>query len=331
LGTRWHTYLDKFSIKHAYFETDQWGVKDKAGMLTGKKGLPGELATLMDVIEQGIPAVLCDITNTLRYGDVCLLGGSDPFLIEVKSSPKINERGKRQIAKLTKLHSFLKTDEAVDFRGSKGITKRLNLLVPERDNMKELNACITRAKQEGQCIVQPERGVTYVATYGQPDLDAIGKAIEGTAIADYYMLNMDKNDHEWAPYTPFILSIRDLDHLLDFIEGRLSLFVIIDIQVLCDLMADDEWAVRYRPDGDYAIQCMHRPTRGFKGISRQFVGRLGYEFISLSWIADHHRSTVQHISEMANSLGGEQDPKAQGHLLLDMFGPDDEWTKDIIV
>jgi hypothetical protein len=323
-----YVYLDKFSIKHAFFETDSWGIKEDAGMLTGKEGLSGEVSLLIEAINARVPAVLCDITNTLRHGDVCLLGGSDPFLIEVKSSPKMNKRGKRQMAKLERLHSFLESDEAVDFRGSNGVTRRVNLAVPERDHVSELNECITRAKLDGECIVHPEPGVTYVAVYGQSDFDVIGAEIKGSSLA-VFMLNADKNDHTWPPYTPFILNIKNEDHLLDFIEGRLFLIVLIDMQKLCDLIADDEWAVRYRPDHNYPIQCMHRRTKMYMGISHQFVARAGYEFMSLGWIADQHRSSAQRFEKMANELGPSAAPQAQAQLLTEMFGPDDEWARHI--
>ena len=50
--------------------------------LGGKAGLATELKCL-DISAAGIPAVLRDITNVLRYGDVCLLGASDPLLLAV--------------------------------------------------------------------------------------------------------------------------------------------------------------------------------------------------------------------------------------------------------
>jgi hypothetical protein len=324
-----YIYLDKFSIKHAFFETDRRGIKDQVGMLSGKVGLANELGLLLDAIEHGVPAVLCDITNTLRYGDICLLGGSDPFLVEVKSSPKTNKRGKRQMAKLAKLHSFLNTDEAVDFRGGKGLTRRVSLSIPEADHVAELNRCIARAKRDAQCIVQPEPGVTYVAMYNNRDFEPIGKAIEGTA-PTIFMLNGDKNDHAWPPYTPFLLSIREEEHLLDFIEGRLFLIVMIDAQVLCGMMADDEWAVRYRGDADYAIQCMHRPTRAYIGVSGQFFARAAYEFVSLKWIADQHRPDIRQVEEIADTFGESPDPRAHEQNLLRLFGPDDEWTRDLV-
>jgi hypothetical protein len=254
---------------------------------------------------------------------VCLLGGSDPLLLEVKSSPKLNQRGKRQMAKLQKLHSFLETDRASDFRGAGGTTKRVEIDVPERDNLKALNDCIMRAEHDGQCVVHPEPGITYAAIYGTPSYDAIFSqmADETTAV---FLLNSAKNDHAWAPYMPFIASIRDEAHLLDFIEGRLFLIVLIDAQVLCDLMSSDEWAVRCKPISNCVIQCLHRPTKSYMGVSGQLFARAGYEFASLAWMAEALRPSVERL----NGFAGDGFDPADPSFLKKLFGPDDDdWAR----
>jgi hypothetical protein len=321
-----YVYLDRFSIKHAFFEIDQLGIKQDAGTISGKKGLQQEITLLLEIIDHGVPAVLCDISNILRYGDLCVLDGSDPLLFEVKSGPKLNQRGKRQLAKLQRLHSFLETEGASEFLGRKGTTKRAELDVPPRDNLNALNNCIAHAKRDGQSVVQPEPGVTYAAIYGKPDFDAITSKLVGKANA-VFMLNDDKNDRAWAPYMPFVTSIRDEEYLLDFIEGRLFLIVVIDAQVLCDMMSDDEWTVRYRPDHAYVIQCLHRPSKGFIGLSGQFFARTGYEFASLAWIAEAHPPSLRRLKNFAGDSSDPLDLSVHERFLLELFGPGDEWTQ----
>jgi hypothetical protein len=41
-----------------------------------------------------VPALLVDLTNTIRHGDICLMGESDPCLIEMKASKNLDSRGK---------------------------------------------------------------------------------------------------------------------------------------------------------------------------------------------------------------------------------------------
>jgi hypothetical protein len=142
-----------------------------------------------------------------------------------------------------------------------------------------------------------------------------------------FFLNDGKNDRAWAPYMPFVASIRDEEHLLDFIEGRLFLIVVIDAQVLCDLMSNDEWAVRYRPVHDYVVQCLHRPSKSFIGLSGQFFRRAGYEFASLAWIAEAHRPSLERLKDFAGDNFDPLDHSAHERSLLEFFGPDDEWTQ----
>jgi hypothetical protein len=189
-------YLDKFAVKHAFFETKSYNVKPAAGMLTGKAGLVYELASLLSAIERDVPAILCDITNTLRYGDICLLGGSDPCLLEVKSSAKLNQRGKRQALSLKTLTDFLETDLAENFRGLPEV-RRSVVDVPERTHGEALNRCIEEADRSGYAVVRPEPGLTYIAIYGsgKPMETIIPNDLKGRQI--FFMLNTEKNSGTW--------------------------------------------------------------------------------------------------------------------------------------
>jgi hypothetical protein len=319
-------YLDRFSIKHAYFEIDKLGVKRDAGMLGGKKGLAAEVNFLAEAAAAKVPAILCDVTNVLRYGDVCLLGASDPVIIEVKSSERLNARAKRQLDKLQRLNEFLETDRAQSLRGFVGPTARVALTRPPRDNVGALNACIGEAKTCGEAVARPEPGITYVASYGRPDVAAIFPAgSNGPRMA--FMLNSDKNDRAWAPYTPFLLTIREREHLLDFIEGRLILMVFVDPAPLCEAMANDEWMVRFRNHPDYPIQCVHRPSHAYLAISSQFLFRAAYEFASLSWIAETQRPS---LATLEAALGdGRGDAALHQARLRELLGEGDPWLEEL--
>jgi hypothetical protein len=321
-----YVYLDKFSVKHALFEVDRWGTKEPPGMLHGKAGLRGEISLLVEAIDREIPAVLCDATNTLRYGDVCMLGAGDPYLIEVKSSPKLNKRGKRQRAKLEKLQGFLDTDSAINFRGGTGEMRRSSLEVPERSHVEALNRCIDHATKKGRSVLRPEAGTTYVALTGDAGFDeSVFSGFESPPIV--FMLNSDKNARAWAPYLPFILTLRDECRLLDFIEGRLFLIVCIEARVFCELLQHDGWVVQCNPDHEYAIQCFHPPSRAYCGISGQFFARAAYEFSSLEWMAEVHRTSLARMKSIRAEDSGDGDPEAHERMLSELLGPDHEWLR----
>ena len=313
-------YLDKFSIKHAFFDTDRFEIKRDAGRLSGKDGLVGEVACLFSALDHNVPAVLCDITNTLRYGDVCLLGASDPCLIEVKSGSHQNARGKRQAAKMQKLRDFLETDRAESFRGAPGETKRSVLTVPERDNVAALNQCIEKAKHNGLAVSRPEPGVTYIVLNGKrPDYkELLGPQIGERQI--FFTLNGDKNAFAWAPYTPFILTIRDPEHLYEFIEGDLFIIVFANMDELCKQMAMPGWEILFDPESAYALQCIHSESGGILGISQQMVARVAYEFVSLAWIAESQKPNLNEIRSHMTSRYGPHLPIDMSQISQRFFG-----------
>lgn len=328
-------YLDKFSIKHAYFEVDQLGAKRDAGQISGKDGLKMEINCLESALQHNLPAVLCDITNILRYGDICLLGESDPVLVEVKSSPRLSARGQRQMEKMGRLHSFLETDKAETFRGMSGTTIRTTLNIPERTNVDALNACIADAQVKGYAIVSPEAGLSYIATYGSVNIEeALSKLT--TRPENVFVLNSDKNDRAWCPFVPFILTIRDSNCLLDFIEGRLCLIVTIDPEPMCQSMSGNGWTVRYSPTGDYALHCFHPEELTYSAVSRQFLFRAAYEFTSLSWIGEVQKQALENMEEYVSQSGHEaaevsMAEKTAAYLrrLRDVLGKDHPWIEEM--
>jgi hypothetical protein len=93
-------YQSKYSLKHTYYDGN-YNVKAPAGFMTEhgrlKRGFAREYRILCSGIKHNVPVVLCDLTNVIRYGDVCALGAEDPVCIEVKTSRNRNARTERQI------------------------------------------------------------------------------------------------------------------------------------------------------------------------------------------------------------------------------------------
>lgn len=78
-------YYDKWDIKPLFYGNN-YHVKPDSGNISGKTGLRFEFAVLKKLIGHGYPAILSDLTNVIRYGDVCVpsLKGM-PSCIELKS------------------------------------------------------------------------------------------------------------------------------------------------------------------------------------------------------------------------------------------------------
>ncbi|HEY9235229.1 MAG TPA: hypothetical protein VIP08_09370 [Phenylobacterium sp.] len=301
-----YAYISTFNVKHAYFESDTFGVKPSAGFIGGKDGLGKELGMLLWAIEQRVPAVLSDITNIIRYGDVCLLGGPDPVPMEVKSRPELNRRGKRQTAKLNLLETFLKEDVAAGFRGMPEV-RRVAYALPHRDCLADLNACIQNARRDGWNTVCPEKGLAYMATFTGKLPDGFLENLNMT-YPIVFTPNGDKMDRAWAPYLPFTNSIRDLQDLYDFAAGNLYLVVAIDAAVVCDRLSIPDWKTSLIADLDRIILMEHLDSGAKIAISTQFFGRFGLEFMSLDWFVEHQTESVLGMwSEMMASQGPRVD------------------------
>ncbi len=280
-----HLYLDKFAIKHAFYETDSYDVKPDAGMIYGKAGLANEVGLLLEALKNGVPALLCDITNVIRYGDVCLLGASDPYIIEVKSSDRLNQRGKRQAANLGKLQDFLDNDVATNFRGNPGEVRRHSVGTKEVVYVDELNHSIAIAAKVGGRIFSPERGLNYVVAYGSAGAINANEFTSEEGFTEFCDWNDAKNALAWMYYAPFLLTIRDPRHLLDFIEGRLVIQIYANMSVLAEHMTARGWKSIVLTQGNYITSCQHGPTKGVMGVSRQMIYRGFYECTSLEWLA----------------------------------------------
>ncbi|KJZ20635.1 hypothetical protein [Loktanella sp. S4079] len=321
-------YLDPFAIKHMFFDTEDYKVRQDAGALLGKKGLEAELQVLNDALDNNVPAILCDLTNTLRFGDICLLGNSDPYPIEIKTSSRLNQRGLRQKAKLEKLHSFLDTNSADDFRGFSGQTSRIASSTPSyhRD---VINEAIGNALERGYVTITPEDGLSFLVmrTDSCPNEVFAGLDLETPEIFD---LNHFKNGHAWAAYLPFILSIREPDHLLGFLEGRIYILAFIEGHKLASRFEAPNREVRYRPNEQYSIQCLDNKTGEFFGVSSQFIARAAFEFLSFESIVSSQSPTTDHLVELSSKYDQPIDPVEFRQRLSAMLGPDDEWVERIL-
>ena len=277
-------YMDKFALKHCFYNVDNIFEKHDAGFILGKEGLANELLLLDSALEHNVPALLVDLTNTIRHGDICLMGESDPYLIEVKASKKLNSRSKKQKRDLEKLHTFYETDKAEGLRGFPEVRRQVYEM-PELTYVDEINECIAEAVKNGFGVSQPERGLHYlVMTNNGPDLNqALGSlAIKAPWV---FFLNRHKSERELAPYMPFTLTIERKDHLWEFIRGNLFIFVLVDLDILGDIAVDKGYKARLDlEDEEYPLRLEVLPGEGMAGISAHMLQRIAMEFVSPEWL-----------------------------------------------
>jgi hypothetical protein len=171
-------FMDKFALKQVFYNTQNRNVKQDAGFLSDKSGFAGEWKEVERWIRQGVPALLSDLTNTIRHGDVCVMTGPDPVLIEVKLG-KLDGRGREQRDSIRKLTEFFDTDEATGLRGL-GEIRRMVHQSPEVNYAGAMEVTIIAALNTGAAASSPECGLWYLAVADEKiDINA---SIEGLGL-----------------------------------------------------------------------------------------------------------------------------------------------------
>lgn len=274
-------FMDKFALKQAFFNTHNLSAKQDAGFLTDKEGLSVEWRVMEGFIARGIPALLNDLTNTIRHGDVCVMIGPDPHLIEVKSG-KLDSRGRRQRESIRQIMKFLETDETDALRGL-GKLRRAEHVTSEMVYTDVMNECIAVATKNGKAWRSPEDGLCYIAIE-EGSVEDILAEFKFTRPA-VFLLNGFKAQRIWSPYSPFTLSICDREALFKFIWGDICLAVIYDLDALRRMAESQGLKIDFpSPEMDYAFELARAGVSGHIRLSNQMFSRLAFEFTSPTWL-----------------------------------------------
>lgn len=291
-------YLDKYALKHTYLSATNNNAKQIAGFLLDKSGFDSEWALLESALSHGVPAVLADLTNTIRHGDVCLLGASDPHLIEVKSSKTRNIRAKRQKQDLQILQEFYENDHSSRLRGM-GNVYREEHAIQEVSYGDALNEAIRQCLVDDVGIARPEAGLTYIAL--RTAAANVGEAFSRVDIEQPWMfsLNGTKNDRDWAPYYPFTLTIREFDHLWAFVRGDIFLIILVEPRQLEAIGARNGNTSKFDPDDDIYPLSVSFAEGGAMRIASQALARIGMECVSPDWMISNSLACFQSAMDKA--------------------------------
>ncbi|MFI9653421.1 hypothetical protein ABGV17_01635 [Guyparkeria sp. GHLCS8-2] len=298
-------FISKWNLKRFLYEADSVEIKQKSGHIHGKNGFEKELVLLIDAIKNNVPAVLCDLTNVIRHGDLCLLGASDPVVIEVKSSKNTNRRVERQLESINKLHRYLEEDVG-DVGGVEGM-QRVELHSEERHHGEAFNKALDLSKDRPYAKLNPEKGLYYIAlnTEYEKDFDEVFEGIENSIV---YMLNQAKTEQRWDNYYPFVLSIKDPANLYRFIAGEVYVLVAVSTIVLKEMASDIGYDLEISEYENESF-IFSKPLTGcdepFRAIvSEHFSGRLGLEFMSLEWFFENEKKLLGDLEgKVKNAMG----------------------------
>jgi hypothetical protein len=291
------TYLNKYDIKPLSF-------KESAGFISGKEGLWLEKKLLRLAFQVGGIAILNDITNCLRYGDVTLINKGIPTLIEAKIRIRGDAREERQHAKGQKILDYLRTKEAKDLVIPGYLVKRIGMHAKERHHRPKLNRLIRNALRLGHSFSRVEDGLFYLVTT-ELDVALIKTIIERCKMPPYYyFINMFKQGG--PEYFPFTLSIQDPEALFAFYNGQLFIFVFIDPDVVFKSLLAQGLQGEFQEDEQYWLKLNHVEKEKAKFsplfISRHLFLRVPLEFLSLEWMLNE----IGFKAHLFPEIGGER-------------------------
>ena len=289
-------YFSKWDIKPLAFKED-------AGYLHGKEGLRHELNLLRLVFEvDGAIAILNDLTNSLRYGDLMVASKGYWGPIEAKTGYHMSSRGKRQQTELEKMHRYLIEDRTEGLYGLPGIAVRSDVSVEERDHVDELNNLIIVAYEDGFAVSKVEDGLYYYVCYDRhPD----GWDFENDMPGGFHLLLkefrgkrplfffVNRNKFNTQGRYPYTLSISDAQALFNFYSGPLHVNVIVDVEALSAKFESHGLKVTFVEDEDVALTVTNMAPdkaadRWDLMISCHFFERVPYEFLSLDWFVEEN-------------------------------------------
>ncbi|MCB0210800.1 MAG: hypothetical protein KDJ52_15790 [Anaerolineae bacterium] len=275
-------YLDKWDIKPLAYKSDSPDYKETPGNIGGKTGIKGEKLMVSIGAAQGVAVLRTDLTNSIRYGDVCFLDGPTPRLIEVKSSNNTNARVSRQIEELKKVQAYLDDDYAFDLRGFP-LVNRVDASTPEVTYIKSLNELIDQALQNRYAYREVETGVFYyVQTAGtEPRFTEFADKVRKPL---FFYLNTVKNNSDWITYYPFTLSIENPENVYLFLEGEIQIMIFVDILTIGSIAEEKGYETNFINEPGWIVEFKEANGTGTFKISRHYLGRVALEFSSLRWL-----------------------------------------------
>ncbi len=313
-------YLDKFDIKHFFYNVVDYSPKESAGYMGGKDGLKEEWELVKKACKAGVPTLLNDITMSMRHGDVCLLGEGAPVLVEVKSSQNKNNRVERQKNNLNRLAEFLAEDKAEDFRGMP-LVLRKELCFSEVTYKKEFNEHLNVCREKGISWVRLEDGFYVVSNRGC-DLDIALSQLDlrGGEIAPIF-LNEYKNNQLWVPLTPFVNLINDARDLCDFINGELTILCVLDLDCFKQIALNEGFELVFVDGEDYSMIFKELGGSLILGVSWQMMLRTPLEMVSMSWLIKDSIDRFKRLQKQHAEMQPATDVNTSETSLFEKYRP----------
>lgn len=309
-----YSYFNRFDLKPLAFKED-------SGFISGKVGSALELQILRRLCKEGAQAILCDVTNVLRYGDIVIAyDGEPPRFLEVKTSELTSPRRQRQAASAESMAAYLHDDKPHEIRGFK--VRRHAVSSMPTYHVAQLNDVIAAAygADSGTALVAPEKGLAYfaIAPHGGEGDDTV-RPLVNHVIAEMpkaHLAYLNAGKEHWDTYYPYVLAIRDSTHVVDFMAGDLELVVACDADHLVRQLDELGCSLTVLKDEDYfglVVPKNPRPTDvQYMNVGHHYWGRIFTECMSLESFAREVAERVSTVHKVFENDPPEARPPLHG-------------------
>lgn len=292
----------------AFLFLPKWDIKplsskESAGFVSGKVGLRTELRLLRVIAhEEKRVAILNDLTNCLRYGDVTV-SADPPQVVEVKSGSARGERVRRQQSKVQAIVEYLRRDVWDNFDGAGLRLRRAASPTMEHHHRGGLASLVAEGLKSGAVVRTVEPGLCYIAIGTHDASAALAEVVR--RLHDPVVVPLLGKSVS-AYYSPLSLSIHDTATWWGVATTRIVLMVAIDRQKVVELFAakgieatwTDENCIHMGPGWRLSKPSVTR-VRNF-GVSGQYFRRVADEFLSLKWFVDSACQTYERVCKEAS-------------------------------
>lgn len=278
------SYISKWDIKTL-------AIKEAPAALSGKTGGRLERNILRGLFSAGQIAILNDITNSLRYGDITIVDETSLNIIEVKSGNNSTPRTVRQLKNIERVIEYFKTDETDSLYGIGEKVKRISTNSIEVDHCDLLNQTILQARsaENHMAYAEPEAGLLYLCFTEECAKNTwleVIKKYEGDPLVSL----VNHSAYISYGYVPFTISVTDPEALYMFYTGELNIVILIDTVTIHDKFASMGIESQFlRDDKNYQliIKSFNKYDEPITTkISHHFFQRMFTEFLSLQWFID---------------------------------------------
>lgn len=283
--------LRYFGDAIAFTYMDRWDIKamsqgNASGFISGKEGFKLEKTILKSVTDRGIAAVLTDLTNWLRHGDLLCFGPKRlPIIFEVKErKSKRSGRSQRQKKRLDRLVKYLDTDET-EYQGM--TMRRVSLPSEVVEHSSVMARVAERAVESGTAFEAVNDNLVYIAIKRVDD-ELFDKLAYQFVRPTFFTITSDEYVSMGYPYYPITLVLKKPEVLAEFLSENLVLGIAFDFSQLEKSIESRGASMRMlepKEDDPWALELTF-PDGSFLKVSYPMFYRLFYEFLDIDWFAE---------------------------------------------